>query len=173
MCSSDLATEGDVPGRDNATYYGQRASAGLIITEATNVTPMSCALEKAPGIYSDAQVEGWKLVTQEVHARGGPVETYAAVADMLDECGVADVHLADTNAWAGQPDMPKILDVVRPRFRGVLIGNGGITPDAARELVATGALDIVAFGRPFLANPDLPARIRQGGPYNEPRSIGW
>ena len=321
------ATEGDVPCQDNATYYGQRASAGLIITEATNVTPKSCAFEKAPGIYSDAQVEGWKLVTNEVHrfegriflqlwhcgrvgaeglldgaeplspsgvnddldslqvwgelARGryvriaatpsramttaeieeaveqyryaagnafragfdgveihaangylphqflsattnrrddryggslanrlrflrevveatiqevgaarvgvrvspfaaynntrdhNPVETFAAVAAMLDEYGVAYMHLADTNAWAGQPDMPKILDVVRPRFRGILIGNGGITPDAAKELVATGALDMVAFGRSFLANPDLPARILQGGPYNEPRNIGW
>ncbi|MCY1248244.1 N-ethylmaleimide reductase [compost metagenome] len=92
---------------------------------------------------------------------------------MLAEYGVAYLHIADTNAWAGQPDMPKILEVVRPRFRGTLIGNGGITPDAARDLVATGALDIVAFGRAFLANPDLPARIRQGGPYNAPKNIGW
>lgn len=45
------ATEGDVPSRDNANYHGQRASAGLIIAEATNVTPMSRAFERAPDIY--------------------------------------------------------------------------------------------------------------------------
>jgi NADPH2 dehydrogenase/N-ethylmaleimide reductase len=39
--------------------------------------------------------------------------------------------------------------------------------------VAGGSVDVIAFGRPFLANPDLPARIRGGGPFNEPRSIGW
>ena len=52
------AGEGDVPQPVSALYYAQRASAGLIISEATNVSPKSCAFEKAPGIYTDAQVAG-------------------------------------------------------------------------------------------------------------------
>jgi N-ethylmaleimide reductase len=69
--------------------------------------------------------------------------------------------------------MQRILEVVKPHYSGILIGNGGMSPPDAEKLVHEGQLDIVAFGRPFLANPDLPARIRQGGPYNEPRSVGW
>jgi NADPH2 dehydrogenase/N-ethylmaleimide reductase len=92
---------------------------------------------------------------------------------MLDKAGVAYLHLSDTNAWAGKPDMPRFLAAVKPYFSGALIANGGITPPAAQELVAGGSVDVIAFGRPFLANPDLPARIRGGGPFNEPRSIGW
>ena len=102
-----------------------------------------------------------------------PEETYAAVAAMLESFGIGYLHLADTNAWAGAPDMQRILEVVKPHFTGVLAGNGGMTPSVAEKLVQEGQLDLVAFGRPFLANPDLPARIRQGGPYNQPRSVGW
>ena len=65
------AGQGDVPQPISALYYSQRASAGLIITEATNVTPKSCAFEKAPGIYSDQQVAGWKVITDSVHKAGG------------------------------------------------------------------------------------------------------
>ncbi len=321
------AGDGDVPQPMSATYYRQRASAALIITEATNVTSKSCAFEKAPGIYSDAQIEGWCRITEAVHANGGriflqlwhcgrvgsdaildgrsplspsginddldtlqvwglmasgryariaatpsremteaevheaiedygrgaanamragfdgveihaangylphqflsptinrrtdryggslekrlnflreatesilkavdasrvgvrisPYATYnnprdldpdataSAVARMLNGYGLAYVHLADTNAWAGKPDMPRFVAAVKPHFSGVLIGNGGITPETAQTLVRESSLDLVAFGRPFLANPDLPERIRQGGPYNAARSIGW
>jgi N-ethylmaleimide reductase len=323
-CRADGA---GVPQSISQTYYAQRASAGLIISEATNVTSKSCAFERAPGIYNSAQIEGWKPIIEAVHNNGGsifvqlwhcgrvgsdaildgrsplspsgvnddldtlqvwglmangryariaatpssemtkadiaeaiedygraaanalkagadgveihaangylphqfmtpalnrrtdeyggalanrlrflsdvvesvcahvpasrvgvrlspyaaynntrdpdPDATTAAVSGMLDECGVAYLHLADTNAWAGEPDMPRFLAAVKPRFRGALIANGGITPDAAQELVGAGAVDMIAFGRPFLANPDLPARIRSAAPFNEPRSVGW
>jgi N-ethylmaleimide reductase len=56
-----------------ATYYGQRASAGLIITEATNVSPMAKGYIRTPGIYTDAQIESWRPVTESVHARGGKI----------------------------------------------------------------------------------------------------
>ena len=56
-----------------ATYYGQRASAGLIITEATNVSPMAKGYVRTPGIYTDAQIESWRSVTKSVHARGGKI----------------------------------------------------------------------------------------------------
>lgn len=67
------AGDGDVPVPINAEYYRQRASAGLIVTEATNISEMSCAFEHAPGIYSDAQVAGWKPVTDAVHAKDGRI----------------------------------------------------------------------------------------------------
>ncbi len=65
--------KGDVPGPLNAAYYAQRASAGLIISEATNITRQGKGYAFTPGIWSDAQVAGWRLVTGAVHARGGRI----------------------------------------------------------------------------------------------------
>lgn len=311
-----------VPLPVNAHYYAQRATAGLIVTEATNMSPHSAAFELAPGIYSDAQVAGWRLVTEAVHAAGGRMfmqlwhsgrvssyalldgaaplspsgvnddldklqvygalrngrytriaaspsramsvadvyaavdefragaanaaragldgveihaangylpqqflspllnrrtdefggsvenrayflrliveavlevlpahrvgvrispfaqynnatdpdaaATYAYVAAMLGDYGIGYVHAADTNAWGGAADMARILDLVRANYGGVLIANAGLTPQAAQQLVGAGHADVVAFGRQYVANPDLVARIAQGGPYNEP-----
>jgi N-ethylmaleimide reductase len=316
------AGAGGVPVPLNAEYYRQRASAGLIITEATNVSPMSAAFEQAPGIYNEAHVGGWKQVADAVHAAGGkifmqlwhsgrassyallngkeplspsgmnddlgllqvygamrngyytriaaspsramtiddihhavdefragaanalragldgveihaangyllqqflsphvnrrsdefggtienrarflrliieavlevlppwrvgvrlspfalynnaidpdPACTYAYVIAMLQEYGVGYIHGADTNAWGGTADMPKILQLIRASYRGVLIANAGLTPDAANAMVADGEADMVAFGRHYVANPDLVERIARGGPYNEP-----
>ena len=316
------AGDGGVPTALNALYYGQRAMAGLIITEATNVSPNSAAFELAPGIYTDAQVAGWRRVTETVHAAGGKLfmqlwhggrvssyallkgadplspsavnddlgqlqvygalrngyyariaaspsramsnaEVYAAVAEfragaanavragldgveihaangylvqqflsphvnrrsdefggsienrarflrliieavlevlpahrigvrispyaaynhatdpdvaatyayvvrMLAEYGIGYIHGADTNAWGGTADMPRILELIRANYRGVLIANGGLTPDDAQALVAAGQADMVAFGRACVANPDLVARIAANGPYNTP-----
>ena len=321
------ADANDVPQPMSTLYYTQRASAGLIITEATNISPSSCAFERAPGIYSPAQVQAWHQITDSVHQAGGrifmqlwhcgrvgseailhgnaplspsginddlhelqvyglmangryaqiaatpsramtleeidqtvadygratanalkagcdgveihaangyllhqflsptinqrtdayggslegrlrllrevieatlanatsaqvgirispfalynntrdpnPAETFSAVASMVQSYGLAYLHLGDTNAWAGSPDMPKILEIVKPHFHGCLIGNGGIEPDAAEKLVQDGALDMVAFGRSYISNPDLPARIASNGPYNETRYVGW
>lgn len=63
---------GDVPNAMNARYYGQRASkGGLLITEATQISLQGKGYPAAPGIHSEEQVEGWKLVTAAVHAKGG------------------------------------------------------------------------------------------------------
>lgn len=320
------AGKGDVPSELNAAYYKQRAGAGLIITEATNISPRSCAFEHAPGIWTKEQVAGWRKVTSAVHEAGGriflqlwhcgrvgaagilggneplspsgvnddlaqlqvygllgngayvqiaatpsramtveeiretvqeyrvgarnaieagcdgvevhvangyllhqflssttntrtddyggsvekrariirevleairgdvpmskvgvrisptalynntrdpnPAETYAHVSKIFQEFGVAYVHICDINAWAGEPDLPKLLAMVKPNYKGPIIANGGISPESAAELVSKGQVDAVAFGRMFLANPDLPARVRQGGSYNELRYVG-
>jgi N-ethylmaleimide reductase len=311
-----------VPIALNAEYYAQRATAGLIITEATNVSPNSAAFELAPAIYNDAQVAGWRRVTEQVHAAGGKMfmqlwhsgrvssyallkgaeplspsgynddlgllqvygalrngyytriyaspsramtneevyatveefrvgaenakragldgveihaangylpqqflsplvnrrtdefggsvenrarflrlvieavltvfpkqrigvrispyaaynnatdpdvaATYGYVARMLNEYGIGYIHGADTNAWGGVPDMPKILDIIRSNYSGVLIANAGLTPEDAQQLVEKGKADMVAFGRQYVSNPDLVARIAAGGPYNQP-----
>ena len=310
----------------NGVYYSQRATAGLIITEATNISPKSCAFENAPGIWSEEQVCGWRKVTNavhqsdgrifiqlwhcgrvgargilnnqqplspsganddldalqvwgllangnyvriaatssramtvdeiqnviaeyrvaacnalkagcdgvEVHAANGyllhqflspttnartdqyggsvenrarivrevlegirtvapmskvgvrisptaaynnvrdpnPFETYSCISRIFEELNVAYVHIADTNAWGGDADLPDLLNMVRPNYSGPLIVNAGITPERAADLVADGKADAVAFGRMFLANPDLPVRIRRNGPFNELRRVG-
>ena len=59
------------PGPMVAEYYAQRASAGLILSEATSVTPLGVGYADTPGIWSEEQVEGWKLTTKAVHDKGG------------------------------------------------------------------------------------------------------
>jgi N-ethylmaleimide reductase len=320
------AGEGGVPLRVNARYYAQRASAGLIISEATNVSSRSCAFEYAPGIWNGEQVNGWRLVTDAVHKEGGriflqlwhcgrvgaagllggeqplspsgvnddldalqvygllkngnyvriaatpsremslreihetieeyrvaarnatdagfdgvevhaangylphqffsptintrtdeyggstdnrtrilhdvleaigtvlpmnkvgvrisptaaynnvrdpgPTDTYKRVAEILHEYEVAYTHICDINAWTGCSDLPELLRMVKPFYGGPIIANAGITPETAEQLIAAKEVDAVAFGRMFLANPDFPARIAQGGPYNDLRYVG-
>ena len=64
---------GRVPNDLMVEYYRQRATVGLILTEATAVTPMGVGYADTPGIWSDAQVEGWKAITQAVHEEGGRI----------------------------------------------------------------------------------------------------
>jgi 2,4-dienoyl-CoA reductase-like NADH-dependent reductase (Old Yellow Enzyme family) len=67
------SSEGRVPNQLMAEYYHQRAGAGMIISEATSVSPMGVGYPDTPGIWSDAQVNGWKLVTSAVHDAGGTI----------------------------------------------------------------------------------------------------
>ena len=67
------ASEGHVPHELNVEYYAQRASAGLIISEATSVSPNGYGYPNTPGIHTPAQVAGWKKVTEAVHAKGGHI----------------------------------------------------------------------------------------------------
>lgn len=67
------ASEGRVPNELMRDYYVQRASAGLILTEATSVTPMGVGYPDTPGIWSDEQVAGWRSITDAVHQAGGKI----------------------------------------------------------------------------------------------------
>jgi N-ethylmaleimide reductase len=73
MTRSRAMQPGDVPNALMATYYAQRASAGIIITEATQISMQGMGYAKTPGIYSQAQIEGWKLVTNAVHEAGSKI----------------------------------------------------------------------------------------------------
>jgi N-ethylmaleimide reductase len=64
---------GTVPGERHARYYAQRATAGLIVTEATQIAPRGVGYPDTPGIHDDAQVRGWRLVTDAVHRAGGRI----------------------------------------------------------------------------------------------------
>ncbi len=289
-------------------YYAQRASAGLIISEATSVAPMGVGYPDTPGIWSAEQIEGWKNVTRAVHEAGGRilmqlwhvgrisdpyflngaqpvgpspvaaeghvrllrperpypvpralelneipeiveayrqgaenaklagfdgVEIHGAngylldqflqdsankrtdryggsmenrarllfeVTDAIVEVWGADrvgMHLAPRGDAQSMGDSnPKSLfgyvarelgkrriaficarehsglDALGPylkrEFGGVFIANEGFTQDSAEEALATGAADAVAFGRMFIANPDLVERFRRHAPLNEP-----
>jgi N-ethylmaleimide reductase len=63
----------NVPTALNAEYYAQRSSAGLIISEGTAISPEAQGYPNAPGIYTTAQIAGWRAVTERVHARGGRI----------------------------------------------------------------------------------------------------
>src|ERR1700674_2049532 len=63
----------NVPTLLNAEYYAQRCSAGLIISEGTAINPQAQGYPYAPGIYTAAQIAGWRAVTDAVHARGGRI----------------------------------------------------------------------------------------------------
>jgi N-ethylmaleimide reductase len=67
------AVAGNIPSRLAVDYYAQRASAGLIVSEATQVSPDGQGYQATPGIHSRDQIEGWKIVTKAVHARGGHI----------------------------------------------------------------------------------------------------
>jgi N-ethylmaleimide reductase len=304
------AGEGNAPTALNVEYYVQRASAGLIVTEATQVSPQGVGYPGTPGIHSDQQVAGWRRVTAAVHAAGGriflqlwhvgrishpslqpngglPVAPSAIAAKgeaftltgmqpfptprALDTDEIADVvrqyadgarraldagfdgvevhgangYLIDqflrdgTNqrsdryggsienrtrflgevtdavvaVWGAERvglrisprgefnDMrdsdPAALftrvaaqvgakrlaylhvvepvgtaDALAPRLRaafgGPLILNGGFDRAAGDAALGAGSGDLVSFGAPFLANPDLPVRFRVGAPLNTP-----
>jgi N-ethylmaleimide reductase len=306
---------GDIPGDLMVKYYGQRASeGGLIISEATTVAITGRGYLGAPGIYTDAQVTGWKRVTEAVHAKGGkmflqlwhvgrtshvdmtdgaipvgasaipydgvaftkngwvpvspnralktaeipeiveqfrqgaeranaagfdgvevhsgngylldqflqdgsnhrtdsyggsvenrarfvlevtnavasvwgadrvgvriapstsfngmkdsnPSETFGYVAGALNRLGLAYLHIIEprikgnTAIEDGLP--PVAAGQLRKVFKGNILAAGGFEPDTAEAIIQSGDADFVAFGRHFIANPDLPQRIQMSLP---------
>ena len=318
-----LRTEaGDVPGDLMVEYYTQRATkGGLLIAEATSVSPMGIAYALAPGIYTDAQVAGWKRVTDAVHAKGasiylqvwhggrqahpgnldgaqpvapsairgeeksvirdgdsiaevdqvvpralrldeipGVIEEFRRGAERAKAAGFDGVELHGANGylpdqflqdgtnhrddayggpienrarfmleavealvsvWGGDRVAVRIspsgqfgtmsdsnpaatfgylaqalnrfglayLHVIEPRirgyedielnvpavaskslrrlFKGPILAAGGFSRETAEEIIAAGDADLVAFGRLFISNPDLPERLRTGAPLND------
>jgi 2,4-dienoyl-CoA reductase-like NADH-dependent reductase (Old Yellow Enzyme family) len=77
------------------------------------------------------------------------------------------IELADTSFWWGKFERTRMLELVRPEFDGRIIANGGIDPDTANALIRSSAVDAVSFGRLWIANPDLPERIKRGSSYNK------
>jgi len=306
------AGEGQVPTPLMAEYYAQRASAALIITEATQFSLQGYGYPDTPGIHTDAQVEGWRRVTDAVHARGGhiylqmwhvgrishpvmqpggalpvapsaiaaegtyytseglksfvtpralelneipgivrgfaegarrakeagfdgvevhgangylidqflrdgsnhrtdayggsvenrarfllevteavagvlgadrvgvrlspsgsfnsmsdsdPARTFSSAVGALDTLGLAYLHLV---APVAAPETPRLLPLLRERFRGPLMVNGGHSLQSANAILQDRLADLVSFGVPFLANPDLPERLQKGAPLNAP-----
>jgi N-ethylmaleimide reductase len=307
------AEDEHVPGSLMAEYYAQRASAGLIIAEATMVMAGNSAFWREPGIYSDAQIAGWRQTTDAVHSAGGRiflqiwhggrachpllnngqqpvapsaiaivgdevhtpqgkqpyvvpralsdeeipgivagfkqaainakaagfdgVEVHGANGYLLDEfwrdgsnhrtgayggsianrtrlmleviAAVADVwgsqrvglRISPLNSYNSMVDSDPIglatwlasklneyhlaylhvmrsdffqqqtgdlLTPIRAHYQGIIIGNMGYTAAEATMAIDAGQIDAVAFGSSFLANPDLPERIKLGAELNPP-----
>lgn len=310
------AGDADVPVPLTATYYVQRASAGLIITEGSQVSPQGVGYVHTPGIYSEAQAAGWKKVTDAVHRAGGrifiqlwhvgrvshpdllrgdlpvapsalpvegfvhtpggkkpipvpraletyevpdivrqfrlaaenaktagfdgveihgangylldqflrsgsnkrtdnyggslenrvrlplevtkavievwggdsvgyrisphnisrsmsdanPLETFSYFTRELNNTGIGYLHLIE--AIGGRegfvPPEARLGPSLRRIFERTFILNGGYGLHSGNEAIASGEADLIAFGVPFLANPDLPERFRQNAPLNEP-----
>jgi N-ethylmaleimide reductase len=103
-------SDGDVPNTLMATYYGQRASAGLLVTEATDISARSKGYARTPGIYTEVQVRGWQLVTDRVHRNGGTIFLQAwhvgrmAHTSMMPNgeapWGVTDVRAIESDVFA-------------------------------------------------------------------------
>ena len=100
-----------------------------------------------------------------------PMETYTAAAKLLAGRGLAYLHVIRPNSHTGKDGADEAADIVaslRAAFDGVFIVNGGFEVAEAEAWITAGRADAICFGRKFLANPDLPARIAADGPYNEP-----
>ena len=92
-------------------------------------------------------------------------ETFGYAAKELDRFGLAWLHVMDGLAFGfHELGDPMTLPEVRELFTGPLMGNCGYTQETAEAAIATGAADLIAFGRPFISNPDLVARFRHGRP---------
>ena len=99
-------------------------------------------------------------------------EQFMFVASHLDAFGLAYLHVMDGLAFGfHQLGEPMTLADFRRVFRGPLIGNCGYTPETAAAAIASGAADLIAFGRPYISNPDLVERIRNGWPLAEPADM--
>jgi N-ethylmaleimide reductase len=95
-----------------------------------------------------------------------PHHTYIEAIKVLQEAGVAYVSIAEAD-WDNAPDLPEqFRRDVRSTFSGRIIYAGRYTAERGARLVEAGLADLIAFGRPFIANPDLPARISNGWPLN-------
>ena len=99
-----------------------------------------------------------------------PEALFSHVARELDKLNLAYLHLIEprvngneTNASKDQKT-PVAAQFMRRHYRGVIIAAGGFTPESAAAIIAAGDADLVAFGRHFISNPDLPARIRDSAP---------
>jgi N-ethylmaleimide reductase len=99
----------------------------------------------------------------------GVDEQYVALAAGLQTLGIAYVHLVDHEAMGAPPVPAELKSRIRATFGGSLILSGGYDLDRAEADVSAGKGDLVAFGRPFLANPDLTERLRRKMPLSPPR----
>ncbi|MBQ0132918.1 MAG: alkene reductase [Comamonas sp.] len=106
------AFEGRAPGALQETYYRQRASAGLMLTEATSVSPMGVGYPNTPGIWSAEQVAGWKRVTDAVHAEGGKIAVQLWHVGRISDPELLDGQLpVAPSAIAAEGD----VNVLRPK----------------------------------------------------------
>lgn len=95
-------------------------------------------------------------------------ETYHYIAHELDKLGVSYIHLLDHSAMGSTPLPADVLEDIRRAYKGTLILCGNFDKDSAEEALRKGTADLIAFGKPFLANPDLVERYQSNAALNAP-----
>ncbi len=122
------------------------------------------ALVEATGDKKHVGIRLAPLTTLNGCVDADPETTYIAAAKLLGEIGVGYIHIAEAD-WDDAPYMPvEFKQRLRAVFPGTLIYAGKYTAERARAALGQGWADLIAFGRPFVANPDLPARLRNVAP---------
>ena len=97
-----------------------------------------------------------------------PMTMFRAALDRANDAGLGYVHVVEGETGGARTLPLDALALIREKFHGAYMANNGYNRELAIEAVETGAADLIAFGRLFLANPDLVARLEQNAPLNEP-----
>jgi N-ethylmaleimide reductase len=123
----------------------------------------------------DAAVAEWGPARVGIRISCGPAQDasdsdpqalFTRLVDEIERRDVAYIHLIEGTAGLDSDSAPVDYHALRRRFRGVWMVNNGYTAQSAAEAVGSGYADLVSFGRLFVANPDLVARLRLGAPLN-------
>ncbi len=96
-----------------------------------------------------------------------PQATFGYLAEQLGQLGLAYLHVIEADIPAGPANLPLDFQAIRRAFHGTYIANGGYDRARALDAIATGRADMIAFGRPFIGNPDLVERLRHNAPLFE------
>jgi N-ethylmaleimide reductase len=102
-----------------------------------------------------------------------PEETFGYIAERLSDYGLAYLHIVNPameemqNGKQPEPRALSMAELIRKKYKGTLMVAGGFQPDTAERWLAEHRADLIAFGRKFIANPDLPERLRAGAPLNK------
>jgi N-ethylmaleimide reductase len=94
-------------------------------------------------------------------------ETFLYAAKELNKFNLGYLHIMDGLAFGfHEKGNPMTLSEFKPVYKGIIIGNCGYTQEDAEERIAENSADVIAFGRPFITNPDLPERFKNNWPLN-------
>ena len=151
----------DGSNRRDDRYGGSIANRARFLLEVTQAvsdawSPQRVGVRLSPrGTFNDIQ-------------ESNRAPTFGYAVDALNGFGLAYLHLVDPVGPGADDSVPRLAPELRRRFSGPLIINGGFTLERAAAAIEHHEADLVAFGVPFLANPDLPARLRLGAALNAP-----
>ena len=98
----------------------------------------------------------------------GSEDDALAIIKLIDSFNLAYLHISEPDWAGGKPFTAEFRRQIRDAYHGVLIGAGGYTAEKADTLIRDGLIDAVAFGRSYIANPDLVERFQQNAPLNQP-----
>lgn len=149
---------------DSNANHRSDAYGGSLDNRLRFLDEVSRALVEATGDPARVGIRLAPLTTLNGCVDADPETTYIAAAKKLAEIGVGYIHVAEAD-WDDAPHMPDAFkQQLRAVFPGTLIYAGKYTAERARAALEAGWADLIAFGRPFVANPDLPERLRIGAP---------